>query len=69
MSVPLVDKLGSVDNLLLLDRNGSVVQNNTLHNVGGRRGKSLFKTYITVPSKVVWFQSSFNTEPDDYIAI
>lgn len=51
VSIPLVDKLRSVDKLLLLDRNGNVINNYSLHNVGGRRGKSLFKTYVTIPTK------------------
>jgi hypothetical protein len=52
VSVPLVDKVGSVDSLLLVDRNGKIVANSTLRNVGGRRGKSLFKTHVVIPAKV-----------------
>ncbi|XP_060558697.1 uncharacterized protein LOC132718984 [Ruditapes philippinarum] len=51
VSVPLVDKVGSIDSLLLVDRNGKVVANSTLRNVGGRRGKSLFKTHVVIPAK------------------
>ncbi|KAL4229515.1 von Willebrand factor (vWF) type A domain [Mactra antiquata] len=51
VTVPLVDKVKSVDSLLLIDRTNTIIKSVPLHNVGGRRGKALFSTYVEIPSK------------------
>lgn len=51
VSVPLIDKIGSVDTVLLLDRKGATLSSLPLNNLGGRR-KSLFKAYISIPTSV-----------------
>ncbi|KAK3591413.1 hypothetical protein CHS0354_005340 [Potamilus streckersoni] len=51
ISVPHYDYVQSVDNLILLDANGAILDNVTLHNVGGRRGQPLFSGSIIIPSK------------------
>ncbi|KAL3835865.1 hypothetical protein ACJMK2_021326 [Sinanodonta woodiana] len=51
ISVPHFDLVQSVDSLILLDANGALLDNVTLHNVGGRRGQPLFSGTIIIPSK------------------
>ena len=69
VSVPLYDRVKSVDSIVVLDEAGSTVSTQPLHNVGGRRGKSLYKTHIIVPSSVsiVSVNKYRNPVPDDKI--
>ena len=60
VTVPLYDKVTSFDSMVVLDDGGLAMSKETLHNIGGRRGKALFKTYIPIPASVSLLLCTFS---------